>query len=98
MAILDMQGFYNLTSSAIDSNITKSLSNYALGYVKDSTFFAKYNGRSDIDVNSRLKDHLFEKYSKFKFSYANSPKAALKKNVITIMILVAVRNGIINSS
>jgi len=81
MPSLGMQGTYNLTSTEIDSYVTRtSPGNYALGYVKDKTFFVKYVGRSDSDVNSRLKSHASQtKYKSYKFSYATSPKAAFEK-------------------
>jgi len=42
------------------------------------TYIVHYVGRSDNDVNSRLKDHVGE-YPKFKFDYFDSPKAAFEK-------------------
>jgi len=52
--------------------------NYSLGRVADGTFYVSYVGRSDSDLNDRLKDWVGE-YKKFKFSYATSPKAAFEK-------------------
>ena len=52
----------------------------ALGYVDNKGIFrVQYVGRSDTDVNDRIKDHLGENYAAFKFSYATSPKAAFEK-------------------
>lgn len=80
MASLDMQGPFDLDNKSIDANVTKtSAGNYALGKVENGTFYVSYVGRSDSDVNSRLKQWVGEKYSKFKFSYATSPKAAFEK-------------------
>ena len=80
MALLDMQGSFDLDNKNIDANITKtSPGNYALGRVEGGTFYVSYVGRSDTDVNVRLKDWVGQKYSKFKFSYASSPKAAFEK-------------------
>jgi len=82
IASLDMKGPYDLTTQKIDELITKnSLGNYALGYVSGSAYIVKYVGRSDDDVNDRLKKWVGKNknYKKFKFSYATSPKAAFEK-------------------
>lgn len=88
MASLDMEGPYDFTEEKIDEIVTeKSAGNYALGRMKKDkktkketkTFLVSYVGRSDDDVNNRLKEHLEEKYKKFKYSYATSPKEAFKK-------------------
>ena len=80
MASLNMQGPFNLTNDEIDKQITTtSAGNYALGYINgDQIFSVKYVGRSDTDLNSRLKTHV-GKHPKFKYSYATSPKAAFEK-------------------
>lgn len=79
MATLGMNGFFDLTNDEIDSHVTKtSAGNYALGHVSGETFYVSYIGRSDTDLNDRLKDWI-EEYKKFKFSYATSPKAAFEK-------------------
>ena len=82
MASLNMEGAYVLTTQKIDDVVTrKSPGNYALGSVSDSTFNVAYIGRSDTDVNNRLKLWVGtnNKYTHFKFSYATSPKAAFEK-------------------
>jgi len=83
MASLNMEGPYRLTKEKIDEVVTrKSPGNYGLGYVRDDTFYVCYVGRSDDDVNERLKQWVGEKpnrYTHFKFSYATSPKAAFEK-------------------
>ena len=54
MASLGMNGPYDLTNDQIDKQVTKtSPGNYALGYSEDKTFFVKYVGRSDTDLNGR---------------------------------------------
>lgn len=79
MASLDMKGPYELTKKEIDKQISRtSAGNYALGKVSNSTFYVSYVGRSDVDLNGRLKKWA-GKYSKFKFSYATSSKAAFEK-------------------
>lgn len=82
MASLDMQGPFSLSSAVIDIQITKtSAGNYALGSVNgEGTFIVKYVGRSDTDLNARLKLHAGTgKHPKFKYSYATSPKTAFEK-------------------
>ncbi len=80
MVSLGMNGSYSLDAESIDKNVTrKSAGNYALGRVDGETFYIKYVGRADDDVQRRLKEHLNEKYSAFKFSYATSPKDAFEK-------------------
>lgn len=77
-----MNGPYDLTNQKIDGVVTRtSPGNYALGYVSDSSFRVKYVGRSDDDLNRRLKSWVGERseYKKFKYSYATSPKAAFEK-------------------
>lgn len=81
MAKLDMQGSYLLSTTKINDVVTRtSAGNYALGYVNDeNSFIVQYVGRSDSDVAARLKSHVGEKYKRFKYSYATSPKAAFEK-------------------
>ena len=79
MASLDMQGSYELTEDKIDEVVTRiSVGNYALGHKDGDTFKVKYVGRSDNDLNDRLKDWIGD-YRRFKYSYASSPKAAFEK-------------------
>ena len=79
MATLNMNGSYDLTIVEINKIITrKSAGNYALGYMSDGAFVVEYVGRSDSDLNKRLKDWVGH-YKKFKYSYAGSPKAAFEK-------------------
>lgn len=80
MGKLNMNGSYSFDRETINEEITKtSCGNYALGYVKDGTFYVQYVGRADYDLNKRLLDHLGENYKHFKYSYATSPKAAFEK-------------------
>lgn len=76
-----MKGSYPLNKNKIDEEVAQtSAGNYALGYVNDEgTFIVQYVGRADSDINARLKQHIGEKYKRFKFSYATSPKAAFEK-------------------
>ena len=81
MANVKMNGPYFFNKDKVDEVVTRtSAGNYALGYVNDeNTFIVQYVGRADIDVNTRLKQHIGEPYKRFKFSYASSPKVAFEK-------------------
>lgn len=76
-----LNGPYTLDNETIDRVVTRtSPGAYALGYIGDQGgFVPKYVGRSDYDINKRLKDWVGSKYSKFKFGYYDSPKAAFEK-------------------
>jgi hypothetical protein len=79
MAGLDMGvTSYPLKSEEIDDHVPSSIGNYALGFQRNNQFVPKYVGRSDTDLNKRLKDHVGE-YQRFKFSTTTSAVAAWKK-------------------
>jgi len=82
MATLDMNGPFRLNNETIDAQVTRtSPGNYALGDKNErGTFLVDYVGRSDDDVNGRLKKWVGKTSEPlFKFSYATSPKAAFEK-------------------
>lgn len=80
MTALDMMGPFDLDPQSIDMNIpVTSPGNFALGTVDDGTFYVAYIGRSDRDLNGRLKTWLEKPYTSFKFSYADSVRAAYDK-------------------
>ena len=82
MASLDMKGPYSLTTENIDKYVSESIGNYALGYSDDTTFYPQYVGRSDTNLNKRLKDYLDvkkEDIKEFRFSYAENAIAAYFK-------------------
>ncbi|MBA7669158.1 hypothetical protein ES703_77286 [subsurface metagenome] len=80
MPRLNMNGPYRLTVEKIDEVVTReSPGNYALGRVDKNSFIVSYVGRSDDDLNGRLKYWVGKKYKHFKFSYATSRKAAFEK-------------------
>ncbi|UCZ75809.1 hypothetical protein LHK94_01950 [Dickeya zeae] len=81
MASLDMGNYYDFTSDEIDRVVPKTAGNYALGYIRNNQFTVQYVGRSDSDVNQRLKSHIGNHplCTHFKFSTASSPKAAFEK-------------------
>jgi len=77
-----MQGPYSLSIADIDKQVTKtSAGNYASGLVNDKEkFIVKYIGRSDTDLNTRMKKHATTgEHPKFKYAYATSPKTACEK-------------------
>jgi len=87
---LGMMGPYELTTEKVDEVVTKtSPGNYALGYIDGESFIVRYVGRSDENVNIRLKQWARHRewykrlgsdvYTHFMFSYAKSPKAAFEK-------------------
>lgn len=80
MADLNMpHGPYNLTNEEIDRHVAKDRAgNYAFGHMSGNTFYVEYVGRSDNDLNGRIK-HGVGQYKHFKFSYAFSAKAAFEK-------------------
>ena len=88
MATSGLRGTYPLTNASIDENVTRtSPGAYALGHTSDSSFLVKYVGRSDGNVNARLKDHVGS-YKRFKFEYYGSAKAALRKSAASTMTLI----------
>jgi hypothetical protein len=80
MASLEMKGPYTLDNATIDKFVeVDSIGNYALGYEDDDgKFIVEYVGRSDEDLNGRLKQWV-GKHKQFKFSNATSGKAAFEK-------------------
>lgn len=78
---------YSLDEKTIDQVVKKnSIGAYVLGHFKTSkkndnevkTFVVEYVGRSDDDLNGRLKKWV-GKYKRFKYGYYDSPKAAFEK-------------------
>ena len=77
-----LRGSYPLTRAGIDENVTiKSAGTYALGHTSKKRFYVNYVGRSDVDVNGRLHEHV-ENYKRFKFEYYSSAKAAFEKECL----------------
>lgn len=76
-----LKGSYPLTANKIDEVVTKISSGvYALGTLEGSTFYVEYVGRSDTDLNDRLKDHADAgKYSHFKYDYFTVKEAFEKE-------------------
>jgi len=77
-----LSGPYQLSSEKIDELVSRvSPGAYVLERSSDpNSFIVDYVGRSDNDVNSRLKKWVGVKgYKRFKFGYFTSPKAAFEK-------------------
>lgn len=54
-------GAYSLLSEIINDRVEHRIGNYELGYLdKNGNFAKKYVGRSDTDLNRRLKEYLAE--------------------------------------
>lgn len=81
MASTGLGGPYSLTEQGIDYNVTRTSPGvYVLGHTReDDAFIVKYVGRSDDDLNDRLKQWVGKGYHEFKFGYSDSPKAAFEK-------------------
>ena len=81
MATSGLRGPFTLSNTSIDKEVTRtSPGAYALGQndASGATFHINYVGRSDGDVNARLKQHV-GKYKQFKYEYYSSPRAAFEK-------------------
>jgi len=75
-------GSYSLNEKTIDAQVLPNVrGNYALGKTNErGTFVVGYVGRSDNDLNARLKQWIGKTTEpEFKFSYAPTPKAAYEK-------------------
>jgi len=82
MANTGLKGHFSLTENGIDKEVTKTSAGvYALGHLNnDNTFIVSYVGRSDEDLNGRLKQWVGEKnYKNFKYDYFPSSKSAFEK-------------------
>ena len=76
-----LYGSYTLTKIKIDEIVTSICAGvYVLGHsLANGTFIVQYVGRSDTDVNSRLKQWVGGDYTQFKLGYFSSPKTAFEK-------------------
>lgn len=88
MATLNMGISYNLTTDEIDKMIAPGRKgNYAYGYLNQcGSFTVRYVGRSDADLNDRVKHGIADmnegkalRYERFKFSYADTAIDAYEK-------------------
>ena len=88
MASLNMGISYALTKEEIEHLVGENrIGNYAFGYLNDvGRFVVRYVGRSDTDLNDRIKHGIRDmkadptlRYERFKFSYADSALEAYEK-------------------
>jgi hypothetical protein len=73
-----VQGPYRLTRRTIDGYISRVSPGVYLLY-DSRTGSAEYVGRSDTDLNARLKNWVNQGYQYFRFTYCRSPEAAFYK-------------------
>jgi len=75
-----VQGPYELTTAGIDRNVRRRSAGAYLLYMSRHDR-AVYVGRSDSDLNQRLKDHVYENagFAYFRFAYCCSPEDAFEK-------------------
>ena len=78
MIELTMEEIYPLNNAIIDRLIPpNTIGNYVLGYRESANEIQiKYVGRSDTDLNRRLKEHLSDSYEAFMFNIQNTPEEA----------------------
>jgi hypothetical protein len=70
---------YLLSSREVDRYVKKGTPGaYILGSLRRGEFVAEYVGRSDSDLNGRLKRHVGERYESFIFVDAESPNQAFE--------------------
>jgi len=75
-----LSGLGSLTNEKIDQMVTQTSPGvYVLDKATTGPFHVDYVGRSDDDLNPRLKTHVGSEYKYFKFDYAASPKNAFEK-------------------
>lgn len=71
-------GPHSLDTKTIDDKVGTALGAYALGYVNaEGAFVVKYAGRSDNDLNKRLKDWVGD-YASFKYGHFKTVEAAFE--------------------
>jgi hypothetical protein len=75
-----LRGSFPLNEQTINEEviIPSSAGVYSLGRLREKTFLIQHIGRSDTDVQARLKEYI-GKYDRFKFAYADSSEAAFIK-------------------
>lgn len=79
MAETGLFGPHPLTEAHIDKYVSQAIGVYALGHTaSNGAFYPKYVGRSDVDLNDRLKDHVGS-YAQFKYGHYETVKAAFDK-------------------
>ncbi|MBI1814113.1 MAG: hypothetical protein HYR72_03980 [Deltaproteobacteria bacterium] len=78
-----LSGIFSLTRSEIDANVSRSIGAYLLGDVllPDNSLTIRYAGRSDDDLNGRLKDWI-GKYRYFMYGHFPNATAAYEKECL----------------
>ena len=71
--------WFYLSNERIDEKVTRTSPGVYTLDVKEGSYKVCYVGRSDDDLNERLKDWVESTYSFFQFDYATSPKNAFEK-------------------
>ncbi len=80
-----MNGPYVLVPDKIDENVVPNLpGNYAVGYISENDFIVLYAGRSEKDINAKIKSWVYRKSDClfFKFSIAKFQEDAFYKECI----------------
>ena len=78
MAETGLFGAYALTERKIDEYVSADIGAYALGFVNAGQFHVRYVGRSDDDLNGRLK-YWIGSYSAFKYGHFERVEDAFAK-------------------
>ena len=79
MASTGLKGPHALTEKNIDAKVDASIGAYALGTKNDrGGLTVSYVGRSDTDLNRRLKDWVGD-YNDFKYDHFTTKRAAFEK-------------------
>lgn len=76
-----LHGPHQLTTQNVDAVVRgRGPGTYALGRVdQNNVFIVAYTGRSDTDLNGRVKDWVSSKYPHFKYGFFDTPKAAFDR-------------------
>ena len=75
-----LYGNYNLTNAAIDAHVSNSVGAYVLGdeIAADGSLTIRYVGRSDDDLNARLKNWVGS-YKYFQYGHLSTKTDAYEK-------------------
>ena len=81
MPNLNMRGPFELTNESIDKNVKDSThGNYALGKQNEKGgLTVLYVGRADNGLKRRLKEHVAESYTHFKYSNCSTEREAFNE-------------------
>ena len=77
--IVIMNTIFALVNEEIDNNVSEGRAGVYLLLCfdpKQNSWLVRYVGRSDTDLNARLKQHCSKKYDAFCFEYATTPLEA----------------------